>query len=581
MKRLAAFVLTAMIGAAPAFASADDEEARIERARDALKRRLEEARSEGAIHIRGSQQEAPDSSNAMQPAAADPPAIAYDRTDCLTIEDLSEISESLGADPLASIEALRTSLLEEAPGARGKIELQLAQAYLAIGFTEEAIAIAGARHGPEAAGVYSLGRLAEGDFNRAREVAAPFADCGAIYALAINGASMADSTEAAAAAAGTVKELPVGLRAPIAEALAVELIDRNPTLAAEFDAIGRAEPVVLATPERRFLDAVADKADPASREAALAQLASTPSPVRGRAIKELAETIEHSAPEDKAAFDDNLAEAARSAEGTERVSLNEMLGKRLVGEGDFQRGLKALGAALSSPAPARNKSDALLQGAVAAGLNSKDPHKRLSALAAVADDEAIAQSALTPSQAQDVAGDLALLGAARAVERIAASTRINEREADFALARAHLRGGRMEAAFAIASRRANDPQFASILAISGAEIDAKPLINEAIVDAAPALLAKSLWRAGELAALSSLAGRKSDDPEVATRIAFAALSLGKAPPPRTLERSADSEGLRLMARPAPDLATSVFGDLRDFSESVESEIDWLKKRYLP
>jgi hypothetical protein len=139
----------------------------------------------------------------------------------------------------------------------------------------------------------------------------------------------------------------------------------------------------------------------------------------------------------------------------------------------------------------------------------------------------------------------------------------------------------MEAAFAIASRRANDPQFASILAISGAEIDAKPLINEAIVDAAPALLAKSLWRAGELAALSSLAGRKSDDPEVATRIAFAALSLGKAPPPRTLERSADSEGLRLMARPAPDLATSVFGDLRDFSESVESEIDWLKKRYLP
>ncbi len=592
MKMLAAIaflaLLTGVAGAAPAAGEGDEE--KIERAREALKKRLLDAETKGVVAIKGSRAAAPPAADeagesadevarpALTPAArqaARPPAVV---TSCLTADMIADLAAATAADPMGSIQSLQNLLLDNEAEYRGEIELQLATAYLAIGFAEEAGAIARGRTDARAVGVAALAALMQGGADPDHGALAAHLSCGPLYGVAMKALRAADGVPPTLTSeeAALMQSLPPAIASPIAGALALSMLDHG-----ERDHARALRPLIADAAVAAIVDASLTQASD-SAIAALAPVAADPGPMQARAIEALAASAA-SHPDANALVDENLADAAASAPGgRDRSRLNELLAGRLAMAGKIEESLRALGrsAGADKASPAATTAAALLGDA----LKGPADDKRLQALSALANEPDFASHVLGEDAAGRAIEDFMALGAARELQAFLDARGVTGTARDHALARALLRAGDADGAATLVGPHASRPEFQDLaFKIAAARDDAAAfdaMLHEAERRGDLDLVARIAWRRGdfERAATARSAIEESGDGAAAERLALALLAARRAAPSAALpsQKKGAMAGLRHMFSPPP--ANSGDGALRAFAEGVATEIAYIRKR---
>ncbi len=571
MKRMLTLLLTvaALLGEA---SSASGEDAAVARAKAELQRQLDKAGAEGAISVKGDRPVLRQGAPALR---------AAEGGDCLSVESLIRTQSALGADRAAALDRLRLNLLSEGSENRPEAELALARAYLVLGFAEEARAIAAARHGAEAGAIAGLALLAEGDHHRAALAVSQLKSCGALYVLIDEAAGVLNESggRLSAPSLATLEALPITLRKPIAERLAIESLTIKDGTAARLAAVAGPNDATPRTDASALLEAATGAPNDQAATATLASLAASPGPFRQHAMRELSVRLDEGAsPDVVAALEDSIADEGETAPASPSLSaLNLSLADRRVQRRDFSGAARALGSAYrhkASRAAAGEKYRALVKTLV----SSNDADNRLQALDILALAPEMSGESLDVAELHIAASGFADLGAAEALSRLLPHTKIEIADKAYFLARALMRAGRRAEARALAQPYAKDARFAALIACCTDEDGgAKPSSNRDLgrvlnQDAYSAFL----WRHGDFGGLRALVTKSPIEASTAERIAFSHLISGTAPPPAVLTAVAGSDGLTTLFSPVPNPLSAKPGTLAQFAQALKGEIKFIR-----
>lgn len=529
-----------------------DGSERVERARAALLQRLSDAKEDGVVEIRGDGPQTPSRT----------PAVAA----CLTTEMLIGADTATAGAPMETIESLRRLLLDGDGDERAEIDLQLAIAYLVVGFAEEARAIARAHDDPRAVAIAAIADVMSG------EMIAGAAGCGDLYELAVKadraragGAPHLSETEIAMIAA-----LPDPISAPIAEVFALAARDHQDQMLAN-----RLRPLL-----DRDSKAAAFFEEPANASAALKQIASDPGPMQARAIEALATAADPAA---ASVVDENLEDAAARAAPHDRRRLGDLLVARGADQERIAASIRALrrAAARDPASPATRQAGAILRAAVA----GKDSDKRLQALAAIASEHKFAAPALDDDAARRAIDELIAFGAVDALTRVLDARGAAGDDRDLALGGALARAGDIDKAWLIAAPHEGEAPFSPLLfrlaAMRGDAASVATAARAAASAGDQVSEARLAWRAGDWKrAQAAFEGAlaKSPDDAVAEKLALAALASARSQAPPTISRTKNPaiNALHHMFAPRPEQPTD--RALRRFGKGVAIEADFIKKR---
>lgn len=572
---IACAALCILAAASPCEALAGADQDSVERARESLKRRIEAAEALGVVSVRDAAPAAPPALRDGRLEAGDSPSAAT--APCPTLEGLAAADAALAEHPLASLQRLRAAVLDPGAPARAEAEMALAEAYLALGFAEEAHAIAAAREGQGAAAIAGLALLAAGrpaEAARAADVARACADLHRLIAEAaavLTGERDSLSSETGA----DLARLPPRLGRPIAEALAVHAIGAGGARA-KAQALGPAlvsSPSEIQSEAGAFIAAAALPDETAVGR--LSEIAAAPGPLRAYALNELSARIgAQTPPEIVAAFEDDAAEALESGGGVAPLgALALALADRRARMGDVPGAAKALAVAHRHE-PTRSAAASRFLHLLAPRIGSLAADDRLAALAAIAAEPALASRLLDPDAIRSAAGDLAELGATRSIARLQAEIAFPPVEASIIAATAALRAGDWASARAALEPHADDLRAAEMLArLSILSGDGEAELRHAR-GLGIAALADALWRQGDFSRLASLAGA-GDAKASAEKILLAHLA-AKRPPPRSLMKGRFEPGLAALFAAAPDPGNADPGALAGYSAKISQSLDYLK-----
>lgn len=570
-RQLLASFLCALAAVSGAFASNSDREA-VAKARESLRRQLDEAQAAGVITVRREPQAAAPALRDLESRrAAD-----VTPTACLTVEALQNASRMLEPDAQVALDALRSAVIENA-GAKGSgPEIALARAYLVLGFAEEARAVALAREGAEAAGVAALALLAEGRPVEALEKSRPFRTCGGLYLLVEEAAAvLTRRQEKLSDASRTVMErLPAPLFRPIAEAMAIQAFEAGSRAAAlpPLEAQSQQDK----SEARLFLEAAAG--DVRSRSTAtLYAIGAKPGPLRAHALQALAGYIDGDAPESaQTAFDDDVIEVTEDDSGAGPVAqLSLILADRRAKQGDFSGAGRALASAYryeATRAAASKKFASILSPAI----RSQSSDERIAALAALGAFPALAAESLTDEDLRIAAGQMARLGAVNSIASVLAGSSLSPREIEILRGEAAFRAGDYDSAAAALAPHADERRVLELLRRvsimkqdrSGEELFSQSLGQDAIVD--------SRWRAGNFAKLADLAGESSFTGANVEKALLANAALRRPAPAHLVARAPDERAGALFAD-APDPKSADAAALLDFTRKLATSVNYLKK----
>jgi hypothetical protein len=568
MRALAPFVAAAALSFSSTAAASNDTDAEaIARARAELSRRIEAAGAGGAIAVRGALQ--------LEPTAAPAPQLRDPAlANCLTTTALAQTAEKLSANKAKALDQLRANLLSEGGADRTGAELALARAYLVLGFAEEAHAIASARSGAEPAAIAGLASLAGGDREINLAAVSEHRACGALYDFIADAAGVLRGAgeELSGASLGTLSRLPQPLRQPLAEALAVNALGADETLAKEFLEIGGGP---AGTSASSLVNAVTDRSEAGS--ATLAALGSSPGPHRAEALNALSARLDQTASaEITAAFESDAAEAVEAAPISASISaLNIALADRRIARGDVGGAARALG---DGARHKQTRAAAIAKFAAMTKplLRSKNPSERLSALEAISLEPALAAESLPIEDARLAAASLADLGAEASLANFMSSASFNSLDDAYFKSRALAQAGRFAEARALAAAHAKDPRVAQLLLQTAySEADAAELKENAALAVEPSVASGAYWRTGNFPALMALASLNPAEAATLKRIALAFLTARKAPPKPFL--AADKTGaISALFMASPKAGAADPREIERLAQYRQSEIVFLR-----
>lgn len=557
------------------------EQLRIEEARAALRARLSDAQSKGIVSLKG---DAPPAAEAPEKDAFRLRVGDANPVTCLTVDMLSQTAAIVEKEPNRTIEALQQVIVDGRDGDRGELELQLATAYLVIGFAEEAAAVASDRKDARAAAILSLARLTVGAAPPP-EGAAAYGGCGEFYRAIARVEKMiaGGAVEIADSDIRFLQSLPPPVAAPIAEALAIAALDHGERRAAErlkkiLDALG---PSSRRADASAYIDAALrlPALSPEEAQDALAPIAAEPGPLRQRAVIALAPVMANSADDAaRLAFENDLEDAA-AGPASFSAALGLLLADRRERRGDVAGSLRQLAGA-HAEGDATKSAASSARRLLAAAFDNGDADRRLQALAAVVAEPAFATPTLDAADFDMVVDELVGVGAAEALDAVLAARGVAPNARRAGVARALLRAGRAREATDLSGADAGDPEFAEILFRASAIAsgpESQPTAQSAARTGRPDLLAREAMRRGDWkAAEAAFARIGADAPpaDTAERMAIAALANGRAgPPPAALA------ALRRGGSDLPDFFTPAEGrPAASVAENIEREIAYIRRR---
>lgn len=567
-------LLAILAAVSPAAAAAQADAASLQRTRESLERQLEAAKSAGVVSARGA---------ASKPALRDgageglSAGLAPSSGTCLSLADLARTESALGDNPTAALDGLRAAVPDESGETRAIAELQLAKAYLALGFAEEARAIAAARQGAEAAGVAALALLAEGRSLEAASTAAQLGTCGELnrlvieIAAALGGARRGLSPESQRA----FSRLPPQLRRPIAEAMAVAAIADDEPHSRLGDSPSEERSGKEPSEASRLLDAAAD-ADAKSAAATLSEIGAWPGPHRAAALQALSARLDDGAPTGiDRAFDSDAEEAIASASGPAPVArLSLSLANRRAQRKDFAGAAKALSAAFSHEGTRVAALDQYRR-IVSPLWKSKDPSDRLSALAIIAAEPQLATESLPAADIEAALRRAAQLGASQSASRLLSAASLSPEASGLLKAEAAYRAGDFAAARSFLEPSTDDRRAVELLrrlAVRSGDADAE---RRLLAKLGPDAATDFFWRTGDFRSAADSPLASAVDRKSAERLALAHLSLKRAPPAAVMTAASDARLAGLFAKPpkegAPDAAA-----IGDFTGAVAQTIGYLQ-----
>jgi hypothetical protein len=466
MTALALFAAAADWRAEAAAPKSDEE--RVEQAREALRRRLVDAQSEGVVAIRGETPDkadiSPTSDSATARAILNQPTLrdAAAGDACATPDELRSVAASLGERPHETIEALRRDAAAPTIVGAENLASKLAVAYLVIGFAEEARAIAKGQEGAAAASVSGLAELMIGI---APEAASIDGGCGPIPRLLRNARGLMTGVDAAPD--GQDLALLARYPAPIAAAIAESLTPY--AIARKNDKLLEGLRRILATSSSvsraaALIDYVRAENDNGHDELtdSVRLIASEPGPLQAQALQAMAtKGVQYPA------FDDDLEDAAAAAPERARAQFDFIIAERQLKANDVQRAVRALSRAARANPAIEPKARKIAGEALNKSLLSDDSDQVIAATAALASEPGFAGPAVS-TQAASVARDaLIRVGAAANIDALLHARGAGVAERDLAVAEAHLSFARMAEALAVTERHAADKRFDTLRARLG------------------------------------------------------------------------------------------------------------------
>ncbi|NWG92706.1 MAG: hypothetical protein HXY21_09390 [Parvularculaceae bacterium] len=435
-------------------------EERVEQAREALRRRLMDAHSEGLISIKG---EAPadgaSSSTSDQPSATrtlSPPPLreAAGSAVCVTPSWLKTVAAALGERPADAIEALRRQGEGFAAVGVDDANTRLSAAYLVIGFAEEARAAAAGDKGAAASAISGLAELMIGNIPSAAEIGAA---CGPVSRMLRRAKNLIVGAKPAPDEQDL--RLLAAFPAPIASAIA-ETLTPHAIAQGEDEIVSSLREILKATASASRASALIDFARADAKGVAeetahtVALIASESGPLQAQALQALA-----AKGADYAAFEDDLEDAALAAPERARAQIELVIAERRLKQDDIQRALKALSRALRADPAIESKARAIAGEALDKRLLSGERDKIFAALAALASEPHLAAPAISAPAAAIARDALVRLGAAADVDTFLRVRGADQAERDLAVALAHLSLGRTADVLEVTNRHPSDPRF--------------------------------------------------------------------------------------------------------------------------
>ena len=410
----------------------------IDHAREALSEKLEEAKADGFI-LKKETLETPESGQAESAIPIRPARLVFPATlrdgfdvapDCLTLSGLKATAAAASVDPLGRIERLLNTAESEKEAGRDRSDARIAETYLAIGFFDEAYAIASKETGPRAAAISIFAATGLEPSVKMPEEPAAVDGCGELHHLAakISRAYETDGLTFDESDFLLIEGLPSPLAQSILDYISVAAIDQHKLDVAARLREERARLGGFAgrTHAELYSDAALLLAERPNAESAemMLSLTADPGPLRARALKELV-AGENEAMLDasrKAALYANLEDAhAASPEGGWKVALGAALINHKMKIGDWRGALQLLGRMHSK----RNFSDSASTLDFGQILGEKllggDKDDALAALSIVAENSELSAKTLDDSAFRAAAEGLAQLGAAEILESVLAN----------------------------------------------------------------------------------------------------------------------------------------------------------------
>ncbi|GJL92835.1 hypothetical protein [Hyphococcus sp.] len=516
------------------------------------------------------------------------------------------------------ISHLRQSFdLSDDEAERHEAASELAFAYLHFGFFEEASAIANPRGREGDADLAAAGALADiaiGSAARATRTLAPIQACGAFAEMAYAAAAKAEDENVAPMMEKHVEALrPVMavLRAPLAETLALNAIDRGDTgIAKEFydlarSARGRERSPALAVLENLLAEQIAasvgktsgDHASAEQHAAApaisdeLKELAQEPGPMQAKALAILAKDYEKRA---DAAYegllDDIAAQSSRRNSSLSEARASFTGAKALVTAGRLHEGVAVLDSAAKAAPGASEASQKLAQSFIMNGLLADDK-TRLDAVSTFFHFRDFVDAKDDGDLNIAVARELASYGANLLIDRALENTPESWRaQGDALRALSHLNSGDAHGALDLVNAGKKSADL-SVVAVKAHErlndrAGSVAVIKSAMRDgASDNELANAAWRAADWPLVSeafTAVPKKDRETTAASRAALAALNAGaNTLSPAVREALAkDPATLAALAHmfvSAPTVSIRAIDLLSEFAKGVTKETDFMER----
>lgn len=553
------------------------------------------------------------------PSLADGPPIelvnngALNNEDCVDPSLFHELDPENGVMDYSSISNLRQKFeLSESEEERSDIAATLALAYIHLGFFEEASAVAGprAREGDiNLAVAEALADIAMDAKTRAANALAPYRECGAfgemIYAAAakLDDEHVAPMQEKHLAA---LRPMMKQLRAPLAESLGLNAIDRNEmAIAKEFYEVARAargkeRSPALAVMESALAAQLAVKnsiEDTAPKQTApvvteeLKEIAQTAGPMQAKALAILAEDYEKRA---NAAYDglldDIAAQSARKNSTLSEARASFTGAKALVSAGRLREGVAVLEAAAHAAPGAGEASRSLAQSFIMNGLLADDK-TRLAAVSTFFYYRDFVDAKDDGDLNIAVATELAAYGANALVDEALSGAPAQWRaQSDAVRALSHFNSGDPSGALAIAKSSPSSADMSFVAIRSYERLGDREGAVGALTAAMRAGESKNeftaaAWRANDWSLANdafAAVPKKERDAGAASRAALAALNAGARSLPAAVRETlaGDPESLAALAHmftPSPAVSVRAIDLLAEFTVGVRKETDFMER----
>ena len=573
---LSSLVVTFFSWATFAVADAAEDLESLERTREAFRSQLEAAKAAGVVYGRSEDAKAPALRDVE--VGAEPRLLLAPAASCLTPDQLRREEKRLEREPSVALDNLRGAVISEDDAAKGGADLDLARAYLVLGFAEEARAIAIVRKGAMAASIAALALLAEGRPEEAVQVAHERNACGNVRRLVddVGAVLSRRASKLSAETYGYFLELPESLRKPIAEALTAHALVNG-----EEPAVSLSEPKAGRAAERSeataFIEAAAtpEKNSAAEKFSAISR---TPGQFRLAALQRLSSQLDNDAPPQVVqAFEADAEEAFESAIGGEqKARFSLTIAKRRADNNNLRGAAKAIASAFGQKGM-REDAVRLHRDLIIPRLRSTSPDDRLLALTAIIEEPQLASASLTSAEVKSAASTAARLGAIKSTGEILQWSNLPKEEIDLLKGEAAYRAGDYLTAISLLEPFSAAPRSAEVLrtiSILSPQTQIDPLLLGGGGDQSAA---EFFWRSGDFASLRTLASKSALSAPEARLAALAHLPLQAAPWSTVLKNAGDDRMAHLFAIAPGDVSDA--GSLIRFSDSIARSIGFLREEF--
>jgi len=599
LQRLLSAAACAMMSTAFAAEAPLEARSAVERAREALSKKLEEAKSEGVVQLKNQEdQESAAQADGAPPSASPEPGVSALRDggaselDCLTLSGL--VTAAADVDPLGRIDRLTRRAANDDTGDSDNNAIRLAETYLAIGFFDEAYATSARIGGSRAAAISVLAAAATDQMASAPARSMETDRCGELHRLAAKLAHAAQpgDLEFEESDIRLIGSLPPTVAQSIFDYVSVAALDRGDAKIAEWI---RELRVKRADETRRsqaqsFVEASLDlaKGEDAPAIDALLSVSSEPGPLRARALKQLiaGKATISDASKISALYSDleDSLDSASLAEWEETVVEN--FADYKLKSGDWTGALSVISRAERGHSSESRKSKTTFNAVLRQKLQSENRSEAIAALAFICANAQTSSRMLDEDVFSIAVGELAHLGASRSLEELFEHR--GEDAANFLTQRslAKLRSGDIDGLRQLISDRIESSVLLKMLEAIASEDRKEPIPK------IPAQLAGSPDAAQTLARIAWTRG----DWALAEKYFRAAYA--KAPREELIEHAALAGLAALAESGSPQADISPYGpdltaaikhmlsappnagqteSLREFSMGVAQEIDFARK----